>query len=1794
MIRHSSVVVLLHWLRENVTDEERSSVLFSTSINFDVSIAEVFGTLAWGGTLVLVENALELATLDEPVVHVSMVPSAAAELLQSGGIPASVRTLNLGGEALPNALAQGLYALPSVEKVGNFYGPTEDTTYSTYSLVSRGAERVLVGAPVANTQAYVLDAHLQPVPVGAVGELYLAGDGLSRGYANRPGMTAERFLPCPFGEPGSRMYRVMDRVRWRESAEVRECVSAGVDSVPANSRTDALTHSRTHALEYLGRTDFQVKVRGYRIEPGEIEARLGEHPGVRAPVVLAREYAPGDLRLVAYYLADEPVAVDALKAHLAERLPGYMVPAAYVWMEAYPQTPNGKTDRKALPAPEGEAFTAGEYEAPLGEVETALAEIWAELLGTDRVGRHDGFFELGGHSLLAVTLAARMRRQGLHADVRTVFTAPTLAALAAAVAGESTEVQVPPNRIPDASPVITPEMLPLVTLDQAAIDSIVATVPGGAANVQDIYPLAPLQEGFLFHHLATTEGDPYLLLGNVVRFAAREGLDAYLQALGAVIARHDVLRTAIVWENVPEPVQVVWRAAPLSVEEVEPDPAGGDVAGQLYRRLDPDRHRMDVRRAPLMRACVARDADGRWLLLMLRHHLTVDHTAIDVMRDEVRAYMQGRGDQLPVSLPFRNFVAQARLGVSPEEHRAFFAEMLGDVEETTAPFGLLDVRGDGSGIEQARQFVDTGVAARLRECARALGVSAASLCHVAWGQVLARASGRDDVVFGTVLFGRMQGGEGAERVIGPFINTLPIRVRTGGVQAEAGVRQTHALLARLLRHEHASLALAQRCSGVEAPAPLFTALLNYRHSVLTGAAPPASGAGTGQVEGRTNYPLMMSVDDLGEAMALTAHAPASVQPLRVLQMMHAALESLAQALETAPGAVLDRLDVLPDAERRLVLREFNDTEAAYPRQACVHGLFEAQAARTPGSVAVVFEGERVTYAELNARANRLAHHLRALGVGPDVRVGICVERSVEMVVGLLGILKAGGAYVPLDSSYPVDRLRNMVEDSAPAVLLTHPPQAATAAALSAGSGIPVLDLADAAAWADRSAENPDGAEVGPENLAHVLFTSGSTGRPKGVMLEHGSLVNRLAWMQDRYGMTPDEALLQKTPFSFDVSFWEFFWPLMVGARLVMARPGGHRDPAYLVETIRREGITVAHFVPSMLQVFLEHPDAGECTGLLRVPVSGEAVSAALARQFHERLPGVGLFNQYGPTESGEVTEWACDPGAERVSIGRAIHNSAVYVVDRAGEPVPVGVAGELFIGGVAVARGYLGRPRLTAERFVPDPFGEPGARLYRTGDLVRWAEFTDALTHSRTHALEYLGRTDFQVKVRGFRVELGEIEARLASHPGVREAVVLALDGGAGGKRLVAYFVGEALESEALREHLSEQLPEYMVPAAFVRLDAFPVTPNGKLDRGALPSPEADAFAGRAYEAPVGETEEALAGIWAEVLGLERVGRRDNFFALGGHSLLVVRMITRMRQALGVDVPLTHVFSHPTVESLAARLSAPEAPVLADRAIAVRATGSEPPLFLAYTGAGSVAYAQKLHPHVDGEVPVYALPAPPLSDASPRSVEAMAARLVRMIREVQPAGPYRVAGWSFGGVLAYEVASQLVGQNETVEFVGMLDTYPPAYFRAQPPMDAADASVRAEMLPETAGSVHGGGDADLEAYVARMQAEGKLPAHVTVPQFREMRERGRVNDQAVRGYDPRPLPVVVHHFSARENPMVDEPSRGWRDLLPERLLQVTPVPGTHQSMMDPPNAAVLGEALSRGLRAGAAWGGVPA
>ncbi|HYR08361.1 MAG TPA: amino acid adenylation domain-containing protein, partial [Longimicrobium sp.] len=753
--------------------------------------------------------------------------------------------------------------------------------------------------------------------------------------------------------------------------------------------------------------------------------------------------------------------------------------------------------------------------------------------------------------------------------------------------------------------------------------------------------------------------------------------------------------------------------------------------------------------------------------------------------------------------------------------------------------------------------------------------------------------------------------------MGPLINTLPVRIGVGEEGVEAAVRRTHALLADLLRHEHASLALAQRSSGVAAPAPLFTSLLNYRYvggsGRSSGAGQPTEGVRGVRVQERTNYPVTLAVDDRGEAFSLTAQVAAPADAERVCRMMHTALERLVEALEIAPGRAIGNLDVLPEAERALVLEEWNRTAAEVPADRCIHELFEAQAARTPGAVAVRVEEESLTYRELDARANRLAHHLRRRGVGPEVRVGVLVERSPALVAAVLGVLKAGGAYVPLDPAYPAERLRYVLEDSGARVLVTG---GGAEAALAGGEvdSFAVVDLdAEAEAIAGEP-ETPPASGVHPQNLAYVIHTSGSTGRPKGTGVPHRSLVSstraRTAW----YGADPERFLLLSS-IAFDSSVAGVFWTLCGGGALHLMRGQAHAEPAEVVRRTGEEGITDLLCVPSYYAALLRFVE-GPLPSLARAIVAGEAATWELAAQHGALLPHTELVNEYGPTEATVwSTAYRCPPdaagaaGAAVIPIGGPIPNARAYVVDGHGRPVPVGVAGELWVGGAGVTRGYLGRPGLTAERFVPDPFsGEAGARLYRTGDRVRWRA---------DGAIEYLGRLDHQVKVRGFRIELGEIEAVLRGHESVADCVVVAR-ADAGEQRLVAYVVG-GVEAAELRAHLRESLPEYMVPSAFVFLDALPLTPNGKLDRKALPAPEYAANADR-YVAPRTPVEEVLAGIWAEVLRLERVGVTESFFDLGGHSLLATRVVSRIRDVFAIELPLRAIFEGPTVAELTGRV----------------------------------------------------------------------------------------------------------------------------------------------------------------------------------------------------------------------------------------------------------------------------------
>ncbi|WP_248750467.1 non-ribosomal peptide synthase/polyketide synthase [Pseudomonas sp. MWU15-20650] len=1771
----------------------QDTVLQQNTLNFDLSVEEIFPALLAGATLAPSRHVFGSEAAQDPAITLTVLHLTAAHWHtlaaewhhtphQAQAHLQHVRLINVTGDAL-SAQKLKLWdeVRPAHTRLINTYGPTEATVSCTAAYVTHSADtngNTTIGKPMANTRIYLLDSQQQPVPLGVAGEIFIGGDGVARGYLNLDAISAERFIADPFSTaPGARMYKTGDLARYLADG----------------------------SIEYLGRNDFQVKVRGFRIELGEIEARLGNCAGVKEAAVIAREDLPGEKRLVAYVVPHAGVSLTAagLRSYLAPLLAEYMIPSAFVTLDALPLTPNRKLDRKALPAPDHLAVASRDYQAPEGRIERSLALIWAQVLQLEQVGRHDNFFELGGHSLLAVKLVERMRQEDLRVDVGALFTHPTLAGLAKVV-GSRRALVIPANGITAECQRITPQMLPLASLGQDEIDSLVAGVPGQLANVQDIYGMTPLQEGILYHHLLADEGDVYLEQASF-NFDRRERLDAFAHALQGVVERNDILRSTMRWEGLSEPVQVVLRQVPFALEEISLE-GEGDAAAQLRERFHPRHLRMDLRDAPLMRLVCAYDGpQQRWSALFMFHHMLFDHVAMDILQDELQAFLSGQEARLNAPVPYRNYVAQARLGMTEQEHEAFFSAMLADIDEPTLPFGLHDVQAGGV-LELAQLPVEDGLGQRLRSAARQLGVSAASLIHVAWAQVLAHVCGQDDVVFGTVLMGGMQGGE---RALGLFINTLPLRVSVGAESAQAGVKATHARLSTLLSHEHASLALAQRCSGVAAPAPLFSALLNYRHSVGAAASEDlAVWAGIQALGGeeRSNYPLSLDVDDFGQAFALTVQVSPEVGAQRVCAYMHGALDSLVDALERTPNASLSSLEILPLVERRQVLLDFNQTRTDDAQDQLIHGVFEQQVLRNADAIALEFDGQSLTYGELNAQANQLAHHLIALGVQPDDRVAIALERGTQMVVALLASLKAGAAYVPLDPAYPPQRLAFMLADSAPRLLLSEYAVLPLLGALPPALHVVTLNSA-LQPWRELSEHNPLAAERGlhSEHLAYVLYTSGSTGTPKGVMIEHAGLCNEIRAIRGLTGLTAGDRALQFASINFDASIEEIFGALTCGATLVLRSAAWLNDAAQFWALAAQARLSVIS-LPTRFWQGLADDHATAIPACVRVIVVGgeELNPQAVQHWFLRSGHTPRLLNTYGPTEATIIAtaNEVCAANPQPRAIGRPIANTRVYVLDAHGHPTGLGVAGEIHLAGAGIARGYLNQPQLSSERFLADPFNDAPGRLYKTGDLGRWLP---------DGTLEYLGRNDDQVKIRGFRIELGEVESALLACEGVRAAVVMARDDSEGqvsGKQLVAYLCGTPVSIEQLREELLTHLPQYMMPSAYVQMDSLPVTPNGKLDRKALPAPE-QVMLSRDYEAPADALEARLASQWAQVLKLPRVGRHDSFFEMGGHSLLAIRLVSLLAQAQ-VQVTLAELFQHASVASMAALLRLrTDAPAPEQGLVTVRAGGTQAPLFLVHEFSGLNVYFPALGQHLDADVPVYGLEGVTWGAPQLQTMECLAARHIDLMRTVQPHGPYRLAGWSFGGVLAYEIAAQLIGMDEEVSFLGLLDTHVPrlvdqgkarwssahahslhlleqcrAFCQAQVPVDRHALVTLAQLEREAE-------QLDFNSLLQRCRDAGLLQpqlAALSRDGLWAYLDREVAHGHAQAHYSLFPLNIPVHLFTAEQR--TDDASRssetlGWDQVVPAALLQRIDVPGDHQSMMQAPHIAALGQAIGTALGA---------
>ncbi|HEX6042090.1 non-ribosomal peptide synthetase, partial [Longimicrobium sp.] len=1170
MIRHSATVALLHWMRDHVSDEERASVLASTSINFDVSVAEIFGAICWGGTLVLVENALELPSVaDQQIRYASMVPTAAAELLRSGGIPASLRTMNLAGEALPSDLAQGLYKTGFVVKVGNLYGPTEDTSYSTFALVPKGSDRVRIGRALANSRAYVLDAQLRPAPVGVAGELYLAGAGLARGYEAQPGLTAERFVPDPFGPAGARMYRTMDRVRWTADGE----------------------------LEYFGRTDTQVKVRGFRIELGEIETSLRAHPAIGEAVAVVREDAPGDRRIVAYLVAapgaEVPAATD-LRAHLKAHLPEYMVPSAFVPMDALPLTGSGKTDRNALPAPDASALRTAEYVTPRTEAEEALAAVFGEVLGVERVGIHDDFFGLGGHSLLAMRAVTRVRDAlGVELPVRAFFEASTVAGLAPRIAALAPATDAPLVPVPRHQPL----------------------------------PLSFAQQRLWFVQQLDPSNVAYNMVG-VVRLDGRLDAEALRRSLDALAARHESLRTTFTMGD-GEPVQHVAPSLRIDVETV-------DLADAADRRAETERQAafeqarpFDLAAGPLVRARLLRFADDAHVLLLSMHHVISDGWSRGVIVREISAlyaaFAAGEAPSLPaLPVQYADYAVWQRARMAGDRMARELAYWTGQL--AGAPPALsLPTDHPRPALQtfagRTHRFaLPAGIADALRGVAREEGATLFMALLAAYKTLLARYSGQWDLVVGTPVANRGRGE--TEGLIGFFVNTLALRTDLGGDpsyrEALRRVRET-----ALGAYAHEELPFERLVEELLperslSRTPVFQAMFVLDETPLRALSLPGLELAPVEVDpGTSMFDLTLGVEVGAEGLTGRIEYATDLFDAPTVERMAAQLCELLRGIAAAPDTALSALPMMPAAERAQVAR-WLDTDAAYP-MGLVHDLFGAQAARTPDAPALTHRGETLTYAELDARANRLANHLRGRGVGPEARVGICLERTPELIVGLLAVHKAGGAYVPLDPAYPRERLGYMMEDAGVRLVLT---SSVLAERLPEGADALALDaLRDQLA-----AESADAPASGatPENLSHVIFTSGSTGRPKGVMIRHSSTVILLHWMREAVSDEERAAVLASTSVNFDVSVGEILGTLCWGGRLVLV------ENALDLPSVADEEIRYASMVPTAAAELLR---AGGIPASVRtLNLAGEPLPADLARGLYA-LPAVErVGNLYGPTE----------------------------------------------------------------------------------------------------------------------------------------------------------------------------------------------------------------------------------------------------------------------------------------------------------------------------------------------------------------------------------------------------------------------------------------------------------------------------------------------------------------------------------------------------------------------------------
>jgi len=1770
MISHRAIRNTLLWRRATFSINDADRFLLNFSFAFDPSLTQIFGALINGAQLVLlpqqsrgdVGDMLKLIVAHD-ITITDFTPSLLQAFLQERGVEEcrSLRHIFCGGELLTRALVEEFLRRLKSE-FHNMYGPTETAVDATWWTASREHKltTIPIGRPIANKQVYLLDEQLHPVPVGVAGEVYIGGAGLAYGYLNRPELTAEKFIPHPFSvEAGARLYKTGDLGRYLPDGNI----------------------------EFLGRKDNQVKLRGFRIEPGEIEATLKRHEAVCEAIIIAHEDVPGDLRLVAYVvLADESAgSFDSLRLFLARMLPDYMIPSSFVRLEKLPLTSIGKIDRASLPIPErAESGFKGTFAGARGPLEEVLAGMWTQILGCERPGAYDNFFALGGHSLKLTRLLSSIRETfGVALTLRTLFERPTVAGQAEVLEAMMKEGKL--QSLPAIEPVPRDRELPM-SFAQRRLWFLDRLVPQNA-----------------FYNMSGT----YRLKGSLDR-------ESLAESLNEIIKRHEILRTTFA-ERESQLVQVVAKEQCLNVPLVDLGGLADQEAEALWLASEEAQRPFDLCRGPLLRATLVKLHEDEHILLLTMHHIISDGWSLGLLLKELEIFYDARVTQ---SIPKAPELPIQYADFAAWQQRWFQGDVL-DIElnywsqQLGSSPPLLELPTDRPRPATQRYrgnnvscLLPGSLVQSLRSLSQEESVTLFMTLLAAFQVLLARYTGQEDVLIGSVTANRNR--SEVEKLIGFFVNTVVFRTSLAN---DPSFRE---LLGRVREvtlgayaHQDVPFEIVVEQLHPERSLshnPLFQVMFTFQS--LTTQEWSLHGVKISPVkihETSAKFDLTFAVTEAGPELVLDVEYNIDLFNQATIERMARCFQNLLQHCVDHPDAHISRLSLLDRLEEDRILAQWNATAKDLPLQHCIHHLFESQVERTPERIAVISGSAQLTYAELNRRSNQLAHHLRRLGAGPEVHVGLYLERSVEMIVAMLAVLKAGGAYVPLNPQEPADRLSFMLEDAAVSLLLTETRLARRFR--PEGRTIFRVD-AERELISVHSCENPR-PTADASNPVYAIYTSGSTGRPKGVVIAHEALVNHSLALKDCYQLEVQDRVLHFASPAFDVAAEELFPTLLAGATVVIRSEESAHSIAEFVRFVKQEGITVVNLPTPFWHEWvaeLNHAEA-QLPQALRLVVIGSDQASGERYTTWQRAVGdkVRLINAYGPTEATiTATIYAAEEGqasesSDGVPVGRPIANTKVYLLDSRLNPLPVGVAGEVYIGGTGLARGYLRQPALTAEKFIPDPFSsQPGARLYRTGDVGR---------HQPDGNLKLVGRVDEQVKVRGYRIEVGEIESVLRLHAGVKEAVVIARDDADRDKRLVAYVVAEpetTLADAELKSYLKEKLPEHMVPAVYVQLPELPLSPNGKIDRRALPAPERDeGGAGGQLLVPGDFLEIPLIRLWENVLGVQPIGIRDNFFELGGHSILALRLMGALQQRFGRELPLSILFEKPTVEHLAQALRQELDSQALSPLVSIQPQGTRLPIFFVHVGSGHVLCYLDLARRLGTDQPFYGLQDPNLytREFPDISVEEMAAQYVEAVRQIQPHGPYLLGGWSFGGVVVFEMATQLKKQGEEVAWLGLLDAGSPDWIRRRADVDDDAALLRIlahEMDVHIAdGELESLTRDEMLACVAEKMRQAQLlladPVFFIKRQLDVLKSRTRV----ICNYYPDVYPGRITFFHADQEddgaPLLsaqekgddtNQKTHGFAALSTEPV-DVYIVPGTHHQIAREPHVAALAEAVQNSL-----------